>query len=78
MIGGSGGFTRPGYITSAEPGSTYKFNKFTLYTYVPVALIRNRTESKPDEIRSAITGTYYKGDAAFSDYSMNAGLFVKL
>jgi hypothetical protein len=45
LIGGSSGFRRPGYIISVEPGATYTFKHFSLYSYVPVALKRNRTQS---------------------------------
>src|SRR5262249_41788631 len=47
LIGASGGFRRPGYIISAEPGVTYSFSKASLYAYVPVALVRNRPQSVP-------------------------------
>lgn len=78
IIGGSNGFRRPGYIISAEPGITYKHNKFTVYTTVPFALQRNRTQSVPDEIRTKLTGAYYQGDAAFADYVVNMGIAFRL
>lgn len=78
LVGGSNGFRRPGYIISAEPGLTYNFKKFTAYAYVPVALVRNRTQSEPDKIRTRLTGTRTVGDAAFADYSINIGFTVKL
>lgn len=78
LIGGSDGFRRPGYIISAEPGVTYSFKKATLYANVPVALIRNRTQSVPDKITTQLTGTYRQGDAAFADYVINLGLQFKL
>ncbi|TDH29312.1 hypothetical protein EXU57_04410 [Segetibacter sp. 3557_3] len=74
LIGGSNGFRRPGYIISAEPGLNYNFKTFTAYAYVPVALVRDRTQSVPDKIRSNLTGTRTVGDAAFADYSINLGL----
>ncbi|MGI8952760.1 MAG: hypothetical protein ACR2FN_14385 [Chitinophagaceae bacterium] len=77
LIGGSQGFRRPGYIISAEPGVTYKFKKVTAYTYVPVAIVRNRTQSVPDKNRTALTSVYAHGDAAFADYAINIGLAVK-
>jgi hypothetical protein len=74
IIGGSLGFRRPGYIISAEPGVTYSFKKFNLYTFVPIALTRNRTQSMADKITTANTGKYTKGDAAFADYAVNVGI----
>jgi len=78
LLGGSNGFRRPGYIISAEPGLSYGFKKLTAYAYVPVALVRNRTQSEPDKIRTRLTGTRTVGDAAFSDYAINVGFSVKL
>ena len=77
LIGGSNGFRRPGYIVSVEPGITYEFKKFSLYTYLPVALKRNRTQSVPDKIKTEITGVYSQGDAAFADYTLNIGATFK-
>jgi hypothetical protein len=73
LIGGSDGFRRPGYIISVEPGITYNVGKIALYAYVPVALVRNRTQSVPDKITTAKTGVYTHGDAAFADYVVNIG-----
>jgi hypothetical protein len=78
LTGGSNGFRRPGYIISAEPGIVYAFSKFTLNAFVPVALIRCRTQSVPDKIRTDLTGTYTQGDAAFADYAINLGLSFRL
>jgi hypothetical protein len=78
LIGGSKGFRRPGYLLSAEPGIIYRIGKANVYAYLPVALLRERTQSYPDQIRSRMTGTYYQGDAAFSDYSLNVGISFKL
>ncbi|WP_336515970.1 transporter [Pollutibacter soli] len=74
LIGGSNGFRRPGYVLAIEPGITYQTKKFSAYVLVPVALERNRTQSVPDKIRSENTGVYVIGDAAFADYSVNAGV----
>jgi hypothetical protein len=73
LIGSSNGFRRPGYIISAEPGVTYNLSKISLYAYVPVALVRNRTQSVPDKITTQLTGVYTHGDAAFADYVVNIG-----
>jgi len=77
LAGGSNGFRRPGFIISAEPGATYQFKKVTLYAYVPVALVRNRTQSIPDKLKSQQTGVYSHGDAAFADYAANIGCTFK-
>jgi len=77
-IGGNEGFRRPGEILTVEPGITYMFSKLNLFLTVPTAIMRNRTQSYPDQIRSSLTGTNYKGDAAFADYSINIGFSYKL
>lgn len=73
VIGKSDGFRRPGYILSVEPGVTYKFKKFSVYGFVPVALMRDRTRSVADMRSTALTGKYAHGDAAFADYVINIG-----
>jgi hypothetical protein len=77
LIGGSDGFRRPGYIISAEPGVSYRIKNISLYAYVPIAIIRDRTQSVPDIRTTQITGTYTHGDAAFADYVVNVGVTVK-
>jgi hypothetical protein len=53
---------------------TYVFSsKISLYSFVPIALSRNRTQSVPDKITTALTGKYTQGDAAFADYVINIG-----
>jgi hypothetical protein len=78
LIGGSEGFRRPGYIISEEQGVSYSFKRFSAYAYVPVALVRNRTQSVPDKNKTALTGVYAQGDAAFADYVINVGFVIKL
>lgn len=78
LIGGSGDFRRPGYIISAEPGVTYRTKNATWYALVPVALVRNRTQSVTDKEASLETGTFKQGDAAFADYSINVGVSFSL
>jgi hypothetical protein len=73
LIGGSDGFRRPGFIISAEPGLTYVFPKVSLYTFVPIALVRDRTQSVPDKITTGLTGVYTHGDAAFANCVVNIG-----
>lgn len=77
-VGGSNGFRRPGYVESVEPGLVYALKKMNIYLYVPVAFVRNRTQSVPDKIRTEKTGVYAQGDAAFADYSINAGFSIRL
>jgi hypothetical protein len=78
LLGGSAGFRRPGYVLSAEPVVAYKMKRTQLYVSVPVALERNRTQSVPDKLRTAKTGVFAQGDAAFADYTINAGVAVAL
>ena len=77
ILGGSGDFRRPGYIWSIEPSINYSAGKFSLFVSVPVVLSRNRTQSVTDKENSQRTGTYVRGDAAFADYSVNAGVGFK-
>jgi hypothetical protein len=44
---------------------------------VPVALVRNRTQSIPDKETTAETGIYKQGDAAFADYVINVGMNIQ-
>jgi hypothetical protein len=78
LIGGSNGFRRPGYVLSAEPVVAYKVNRTQFYVSVPVALVRNRTQSVPDKIKTEKTGIYAQGDAAFADYTVNVGFSIAL
>jgi hypothetical protein len=77
LIGASDGFRRPGFIISGEPGLTYVFPKVSLYTYVPVAIVRDRTQSVPDKITTALTGVYTHGDAAFANCVVNIGANIR-
>ncbi|WP_291206091.1 hypothetical protein [Dyadobacter sp.] len=77
LIGGSGDFRRPGYVWSVEPGITYSGEKFSFFATVPVAFVRNRTQSVTDKEYSDKTGVFTRGDAAFADYSINAGVSFK-
>ena len=77
LIGESDGFRRPGRILSAEPGVTYKLKNIALYAFVPIAIIRDRTQSVPDIRQTELTGVYTHGDAAFANYVVNVGFTVK-
>lgn len=78
LIGGSSGFRRPGYVLSVEPVVAYKMSRAQIYVSVPYAVERARTQSVPDKIRTRITGTPFTGDAAFADYTINAGVAFRL
>lgn len=78
LVGGSRGFRRPGYIVSAEPSVTYVSKKVSYNLAVPVAVKRNRTQSNSDKRRTADTGVYTQGDAAFADYLISAGVTFRL
>jgi hypothetical protein len=78
IIGKSQGYRRPGYVVSAEPAITYSKNNMSLNVGLPVALIRNRTQSYQDKVRTIETGDYRHGDAAFADYLVNISLAFRL
>lgn len=78
LVGGSGGFRRPGYVVSIEPGVSYKFSRATAFVTVPVAIKRDRTQSVADKLRTKATGVYAHGDAAFADYLVSVGVSFKL
>jgi len=77
LIGNSDGFRRPGYILSAEPGVTWRLKNVAIYGFLPIAILRDRTQSLPDMRTTALTGNYTHGDAAFADYVINVGVSVK-
>lgn len=78
LVGGSRGFRRPGYIISGEPGINYEAKKINYTLAVPFALKRNRTQSNSDKRRTADSGIFTQGDAAFADYLVSFGLRFKL
>jgi hypothetical protein len=78
LLGGSNGFRRPGFVVSIEPGLSYQFKKISAFATVPFAIERNRTQSQADKARTAATGNYAHGDAAFSDYTINLGVAFRL
>ena len=61
-------------ISFPQPGVTYSVGKVSVYGFVPVAIVRNRTQSVPDKITTQLTGKTAHGDAAFADYAINVGL----
>jgi hypothetical protein len=46
--------------------------------FVPVALVRNRTQSNADKRQTVDTGVHRQGDAAFADYLINLGITIHL
>ena len=68
LLGESDGFRRPGYILSAEPNIGYMSGPHSVNLNIPIALIRNRTQSLTDQETERITGIPRHGDAAFADY----------
>ena len=78
LIGGSGDFRRPGYVWSAEPTLNYSFNKCSLFASVPVAFVRNRTQSVTDKENSVLNNRFVRGDAAFANYTINVGFSTRL
>lgn len=68
LIGGKGGYRRPGYVISVEPGIDWSRGNFNLALNVPVAVYRNRTQSVSDKAITESTGKFTQGDAAFADY----------
>lgn len=71
IIGKSSGYRRPGYAVSVEPGLNFGTGHFAFNLSVPVAVVRNRTQSYEDKVRTQERGTYTHGDAAFADYLLN-------
>lgn len=78
LIGSSAGYRRPGYVVSAEPGISYNLNNLQLSLNVPVALYRNRIQSYADKVRTAETGVYRIGDAAFANYLINFNVSYRI
>ena len=78
LIGGSKGFRRPGYSVAIEPGVSITRAKWSARLYVPYAIQRDRLQSVPDKQRSAQTGNYTQGDAAFADYLIALSFSFKL
>lgn len=71
LIGGDDGFRRPGYILSLEPGVSYGVGNMAFNLTVPIAVERARTQNFSDKQRTAETGEFTNGDAAFADYLIN-------
>lgn len=72
LIGKENGFRRPGYVLSAEPTVSYMRGRHNISAGVPIALIRNRTQSLTDKAMNR------HGDAAFADYLVSVNYSVRL
>lgn len=77
LIGGSKGFRRPGYSVAIEPGIAINRPKWSARLYVPYAIQRDRLQSVPDKQKTAATGVYSQGDAAFADYLIATSVSYK-
>lgn len=77
LVGGSGDFRRPGYVWSAEPAFHYSFKNSSVFVSIPVAFVRNRTQSVTDKENSIILNKFMRGDAAFADYTINFGFSTR-
>lgn len=78
LIGGSGGFRRPGEVLSLEPGLTLMNSRTTVSLSVPVAMLRNRPQSLTDLETEQATGQPRNGDAAFADYLINFSVAYRI
>ena len=78
IIGPSDGFRRPGYVISFEPGLNWMKGRHDLFLSVPLAMVRNRTQSVTDKEMSARLNTPRHGDAAFADHTINLAYTVHL
>ncbi len=67
-FGKSNGFRRPGYVISIEPGLMYERGRTMINVSGPWAMERNRKISVTD------IANHGHGDAAFSDYTLIAGV----
>ena len=73
LLGGSGGFRRPGYSIGIEPGLSYTFKRNAFSVSVPYLVRRVRHQSVSDKLESERRGRHVQGDAAFADYIVIVG-----
>lgn len=78
VLGGNDGFRRPGHVLAIEPGLSYMVNNVGLNLSVPIAVVRNRTQSLTDMETEQLTGNPRHGDAAFADYLISAGISYRI
>jgi len=65
LAGGDGGFRRPGYTVSVEPGLNWMYGKHNVSLTAPVAVERNRQRSETD---SDLNRAMYPG--SFADWTL--------
>lgn len=78
LIGGSNAYRRPGYTVGIEPGISYNASNLAVNFTMPLAIVRNRTQSYLDKVKTATTGVYAHGDAAFADYLISLGVTYRI
>jgi hypothetical protein len=81
-FGGQVAYRRPGYVIAVEYGFSYHVGKHNFSLFIPYNIVKNRIQSAADIAsqnlqNSVITDpskkVHVQGDAAFADYSINAG-----
>jgi len=78
LIGGNGGFRRPGNVVSIDPGLALNQGNFSFNLNVPFAVRRERPQSITDLQTEQSTGSPRHGDAAFADYVINFGVSYRV
>lgn len=78
LIGQNNGSRRAGYTLSVEPGIIYKFNRATIYTYVPVTISHSINQNLIDKKISKRTGVYTIGPGGSGDYQVFIGAQFQL
>lgn len=74
-FGDNGGFRRPGYTISIEPGLTWMYRKFAITVTAPVALARNREWSLAERSFAAQFPRFRRSaDASFADYLITTSI----
>lgn len=81
-LGGQVAYRRPGYVIAVEYGFSYRLGKHGFSLFIPYNVVKNRIQSAADiasqklqnaVITDASKYVHVQGDAAFADYSINAG-----
>lgn len=81
LIGGSGGWRRPGHNTSVEPGIVYSMKKSSIYVYVPVIISRETKQSVADKKETELWNDPTKvifGQGGFANYLVFVGVQFRL
>lgn len=81
-LGGQIAYRRPGYVIAVEYGFSYRLGKHGFSLFIPYNIVKNRIQSAADiasqKLQNAVITdpskyVHVQGDAAFADYSINAG-----